>query len=388
MIKDAAYWISFAHTKQIRTAKLNEILKKIYYDEKISISDFFNLEENYWRTTFRLNDEEIQSLIESKSELTNNSFLAEDLFNQGFNMIPIISEDYPERLKSNLSLKDKLSCPPLLYIKGDKQIFTEKAIAIVGSREASAKALEFTDNIARIATKEFKVIVSGFAKGVDKQALESALKYTGRSIIVLPQGITTFSSGFKKYYKQIVDGDVLVLSTFHPKAPWSVELAMARNPIIYALADEIYIAETSEKGGTWAGAIDGLRRKRIIYVRKPETDESNANNLLIEKGAIPVNIEGELLSSNITPKYNFNSIPKQEMLVRENPNNLEQKIYSILNGNLVSASEIIKKINSDWSVHKMTNYLKTLEFVEIRKKDKLYFTVKNSIKEDTLFDMT
>jgi predicted Rossmann fold nucleotide-binding protein DprA/Smf involved in DNA uptake len=39
----------------------------------------------------------------------------------------------------------------------------------------------------------------------------------------------------------------LVLSTFHPKAVWSVGLAMARNPIIYGLADEIFVAESREK---------------------------------------------------------------------------------------------------------------------------------------------
>jgi predicted Rossmann fold nucleotide-binding protein DprA/Smf involved in DNA uptake len=266
MIKDAAYWISLAHTKNFWNYQMNKLINKIYFDKKISIKDFFELSDFDWKSDFGLKDEEVQNLKESKLELANNAFLAEDLFNQGYELITIVSENYPERLKINLTSKDKIGAAPLLYIRGDKQIFSEKAVAIVGSREASEKALLFTDNVAMIASKEFKVVVSGFAKGVDKQALESALKYSGRSIIVLPQGITTFTSGIKKYYKQIVEGNVLVLSVFHPKAPWSVEFAMARNPIIYALADEIYIAEASEKGGTWAGAIDGLRRGRKIFV--------------------------------------------------------------------------------------------------------------------------
>jgi DNA processing protein len=179
-----------------------------------------------------------------------------------------------------------------LYIKGNKQILHEKSIAIVGSRAAEETSLKFTDNIAKLASNDFKVVVSGFAKGVDKQALDSAIKYKGQSIIVLPQGITTFSSGFKTYYKQIVDGDVLALSTFHPKAVWSAGLAMARNPIIYGLADEIYVAESSEKGGTWSGVIDGLRKGRKIFVRQTESYEKNANSLLIQKGAIAVNYNG------------------------------------------------------------------------------------------------
>jgi predicted Rossmann fold nucleotide-binding protein DprA/Smf involved in DNA uptake len=81
---------------------------------------------------------------------------------------------------------------------------------------------------------------------------------------------------------------VLVLSTFHPNARWTAGLAMARNPIIYGLADEIYMADCQEKGGTWSGAADGIRKGRTIFVRTLAPGEKSALKLLIEKGAIPV----------------------------------------------------------------------------------------------------
>jgi DNA protecting protein DprA len=190
-------------------------------------------------------------------------------------------------LKNNL--KTKYS-PPVLYTKGNDRLLNERAVAVVGSRQASPFSLEFADRIADKVVKEDSVIVSGFAQGVDKQALDSTLGHHGRSIIVLPQGIMTFSSGLKQYYQHIWEGDVLVLSTFLPKARWSTALAMARNPIIYGLAEEIYVAECQEKGGTWAGAIDGLRKGRTIYVRRPDPSESNANELLIARGAIEVEL--------------------------------------------------------------------------------------------------
>jgi len=59
------------------------------------------------------------------------------------------------------------------------------------------------------------------------------------------------------------------LSTFFPKVSWKAELAMARTPVIYGHASEIYVAESSDKGGTWSGAIDGLRGKWRIFVRNP-----------------------------------------------------------------------------------------------------------------------
>ena len=209
----------------------------------------------------------------------------------------------------------KYNSPLVLYTKGNKQILQEKSIAIVGSRNANENSLIFTDNVAKKASAEYKVVVSGFAKGVDKQALDSAIKYNGQSIIVLPQGITTFGSGMKKYYKQIVEGDVLVLSTFHPKSPWSVELAMARNSIIYGLASEIYAAQSDEKGGTWSGVCDGLKKKRDVFVRVPEKNEKCANLLLIEKGATPVDIEGKQIQLKIQK-------PKSQSEIKEDIINL------------------------------------------------------------------
>jgi len=50
----------------------------------------------------------------------------------------------------------------------------------------------------------------------------------------------------------------LVFSTFHSKAVWSAGLEV----------------------------MEGLRKGRKIYVRKPEPNENNANYLLIQKGAI------------------------------------------------------------------------------------------------------
>ena len=93
----------------------------------------------------------------------------------------------------------------------------------------------------------------------------------------------------------------LVLSVFPPKAGWSKDLAMARNPIIYGLAKEIYVAESKPsknrqgketKGGTYAGVIDGLKKGRKIYVRKPEMLERNDNLILIQNGAIAVDKNG------------------------------------------------------------------------------------------------
>lgn len=382
MMKEAAYWIALAHLPRWGHLKINSLIIKFFHENKVSVEDFFQLSEIKWKEVYQLDEKQISDLKQAKSELASNAFLAESFLSQGFEIIPIISPEYSKTLKANLKATH---APAVLYIKGNKKILEEKSIAIVGSRDASQIALRFTDNIAKLASKDFKVVVSGFAKGVDKQALDSAINYKGQSIIVLPQGIMTFGSGFKNYYKQIIDGDVLVMSTFFPKAPWKVELAMARNPIIYGLADEIYVAESSEKGGTWSGVVDGLRKGRKIFVRKPELNEKNANHILIQKGALPIDFNGKELT-----KIYDSSIVGTESMVEEpdETESLESKIRSAFNGKPLTSKVLLAKLNLNWTQQKMNSYLKKLDFIEVVKEKKTNFYKLKGAKEtkqSTLF---
>lgn len=379
--EEATYWITLAHLPKWGHLKINNLIIKFFHENKISIEEFFQLHESIWREQYQLDEKQVSDLKQAKSELASIAFLAESFFSQGFDLIPITSPDYSKILKSHLKVAH---APAVLYVKGNKRLLEEKSVAIVGSREASENALKFTDNIAQLASKEFKVVVSGFAKGVDKQALDSAISYKGKSIIVLPQGIMSFGSGFKNYYKPIIDGDVLVLSTFFPKAPWKAELAMARNPIIYGLADEIYVAESAEKGGTWSGVVDGLRKGRKIYVRKSESNERNANNLLIQQGAIPVDFNGiELTQLNNLDNEEQPSIDHEQTA----PESLDVKIRTVFNGKPLTAKELLTKLNLSWTSQKLNSYLKKLDFIEIiKEKNVNLYQLKgeSNIKQTTL----
>jgi len=377
------YWIALAHLPKWKNERVNKLIIEILHNRKLTLEDFFNYPIDKL-IDFGLNEKEISDIKKSKEDLPNISFLTEDLISQGFDILTINSDDYSKTLKNNLKVKYS---PPLLYVKGNKGILKEQSVAIVGSRNAEDISLEFTDNIAKIASEKFKVVVSGFAKGVDKQALDSAIKFNGQSIIVLPQGILTYSSGIKKYYKQITDENVLILSIFHPKAVWKVGLAMARNPIIYGLADEIYVAQSSDKGGTWSGVLDGLRKGRKIYVRKPELNELNANSLLIEKGGIPVDMKGEtLIKESIVsePKEIVFEIGEKEEKISED--NTETKIYLEISRRPLTAKQIISSLNLDWSLQKLIKYLKSNKEIETIKGKPLKFKAKVEKENPTLFD--
>ena len=362
MENELTYWVALAHTPTIWTKRKNEIIVYCFNHGK-TIADFFE-SENF--LGMELKQEEHNLLMQTKNELANYAFLVEELLNQGYSIIPITSNEYSQTLKTNL----KYNAPIILYTKGNKQILQEKAIAIVGSRNANDRSLQFTDNVAKKASSEYKVVVSGFAKGVDKQALDSALNYKGQSIIVLPQGITTFASGMKKYYRQIIEGDVLVLSVFHPKSPWSVDLAMARNSIIYGLASEIYAAQSDDKGGTWSGVTDGLKKGRIVYVRMPEKNEKCANMTLINMGAEAVDMDGNLIHQKA--EYELFGV-ESSVMAESAPsyNTLDERIVELLNNGEYTAKQIIETLHlSDYNSQRLSQRLSKLDGIQINKKGK------------------
>ena len=362
MNQELTYWVALAHTPKMWTTRKNEVLVYCFKQNK-TIVDFFSSDSFLG---MELKSQEIELLNQTKAELANYAFMVEELLDQGYKIIPVTSKEYSPTLKSNL----KYNSPIVLYTKGNKQILQEKSIAIVGSRNANENSLIFTDNVAKKASLEYKVVVSGFAKGVDKQALDSALAHKGQSIIVLPQGITTFSSGMKKYYKQIIEGDVLVLSTFHPKLPWSVDLAMARNSIIYGLASEIYAAQSDDKGGTWSGVTEGLKKGRKVYVRVPEKNEKCANQTLISMGAAPVDMEGNVIQ---TDYLLLREEVTENMLASESSpsDNIEDRIYDLLSKGTFSSKQIIDGLNlPDFSVQKMTSILSKMKNISKTKEGK------------------
>ena len=167
------YWIAIAHLPRWRTERVNRLIVEIIHNRKISLKDFFALSAKDWQIDFEITDAETIALSEVKSELPNHAFLVEDLLKQGFQIIPINEKAYSPVLKKNLGIK---FAPPLLYVKGNTKLLHEPSVAIVGSRNASQKAMEFADRVAQKCTYQYRSVVSGFAKAVDKQALDSTIK--------------------------------------------------------------------------------------------------------------------------------------------------------------------------------------------------------------------
>ncbi len=187
---------------------------------------------------------------------------------------------YPRRLKKKLGQ----SAPPLLYGAGETSLLDAGGLAVVGSRNASEAALEFTREVARTCARDGLGMVSGGAKGVDVAAMQSAGEAGGVVIGVLAADLLRASVN-RQNRMGIQSGQLVLISPFNPEAGFNAGNAMARNRYIYALADYALVVDSAEgEGGTWAGATENLRHAWTpLYVRIP--GESPGNAALVAKGA-------------------------------------------------------------------------------------------------------
>lgn len=364
--EDRALWIALAHLPDWRTERINRLIEQILDERRLSFFEFFELDPSDWENSFGLSSKECTDLSQAKAALPESTLLAEDLMKQGFDIVSIRSKEYSKLLKKNLKRKH---CPPLLYTKGNKRLLQESTVGIVGSEKVSEAALEFAEAVARKSCRDKRVVVSGFSRGVDQAALDAALRYQGRSIIVLAQGIKTFSVGFKEYQAQIIDGDLLIVSPFFPKLAPGPGPAMAGNGCIYGLSEEIYVAESNTQGGiTWSGALEGIRNGRRVYVRKPRPGEENSNNLLIAKGAIPADEEGNPLPFQSEDR----SEPLKQLHFNDLKDSFEFGIRRFLSGlrDPVSAREIKEQLKLAIPTNRLVRMLKGAESIETVKREK------------------
>jgi predicted Rossmann fold nucleotide-binding protein DprA/Smf involved in DNA uptake len=200
--------------------------------------------------------------------------------NQGIWVMSRSDMDYPRLFKDRL----KKNAPPLLFGAGRKEILCRGGLAVIGSRNADERALQFSRAIGQRCALEDIQVISGGAKGVDQEAMLAALAQGGKVIGILANnlGRATVSG---KYRQALRDGRLALISACSPEARFQIGNAMARNKLIYALADYALVVCTElEKGGTWAGALENLKHNWVPLVVRDGAEISAGNKRLIKEG--------------------------------------------------------------------------------------------------------
>jgi DNA processing protein len=167
------------------------------------------------------------------------------------------SSDFPTSLATLTDL------PPVLWYQGQLAVAEAPAIAIVGSRAASAVAIETASRLAADVAAAGITVVSGLARGVDSAAHRGALR-TGRTIAVLGSGLDRVYPAEHLELAKEIAREGLVASEFPPGTPPLPHHFPMRNRVISGLSAGVVVIEASEHSGSLITASCALEQGREV----------------------------------------------------------------------------------------------------------------------------
>lgn len=240
-----------------------------------SVRDIGNLTEH-------LNPPEVEAALRD----------ARALLDRGVDVVYAHEPSYPSRL---LSLR---KAPPILFYWGNSDLFDVPAVGMCGSRHASDSGLRAARACGRVVASLGLTIVSGYAKGVDTETHLAALETGGKTVIVLAEGISHFRQKRSFVATGLPEERVLVISQFAPSQSWNVGSAMARNAVIFGLAQVLIVIEAGETGGTLNAGLQALANNRPVLALDFKTVSTPpGNEILFGRGATRVRSLSELEES-------------------------------------------------------------------------------------------
>ena len=197
-------------------------------------------------------------------------------------------------------LRELPDAPALLYAAGDASLLRAPCVAIVGSRDASSAAIDFTAAVAEELSAAGVTVVSGLAYGVDGYAHHAALGGPGRTIAVLPGGVDLpFPSGHRDLYLDVVEHG-LAASEMPPGWVPGPGAFPVRNRLISGLCLGVLVAEASRaRSGSLITARLAAEQGRNVYAPSPNALRApcrEGTKKLLLDGARPVSGAADILA--------------------------------------------------------------------------------------------
>lgn len=275
------YWIWLSLIKglgAIKKKKLLEIYKTPENIYKLDKDELLKIEGIGEKLADKMLNENVRASVSKHIEYMQKNKI---------DIININVESYPQQLKKIYD------APISLYIKGNKEILNNKALAIVGCREASDYGKKAAKYFAyNLAQNKFN-IVSGLAKGVDSYAHVGSLcvenkESCGKTIAVVGNGLDTiYPSENRKLADKIIESGGAIISEYPLGTKPDKMNFPARNRIISGISDGVIVVEAKERSGTLITVDFALEQGRDVFVVPGNINSINSvgTNDLIKQGA-------------------------------------------------------------------------------------------------------
>lgn len=197
------------------------------------------------------------------------------------------------------ALLREIADPPLaLFVRGNPDVLSGPALAIVGSRNATPQGVQDAGAFASALASNGYVIASGMASGIDAAAHRGALRAAGRTIAVWGTGPDiAYPASNRALAEQIELGGAIV-SEFAPGTPPAPGNFPKRNRIISGLSRGVLVVEAAERSGSLITARFALDQNREVFAipGSIHSPHSKGCHRLIREGAALVESSNDILA--------------------------------------------------------------------------------------------
>lgn len=225
----------------------------------------------------------------------------------GASLVAIGERDYP----SLLTHMD--NAPPLVTLRGDPAVFDLPAVAIVGSRNASAAGTRMAETLSAGLSKAGYSVVSGLARGIDRAAHQAALD--GGTIAVMAGGIDRpYPAENEALFHKIPDrGGALITEMPFGWAPRAKDFPR-RNRLIAGLGLGLVVVEAAKRSGSLISARLAGEMGRIVMAvpGSPLDPRAAGTNGLIKQGATMVTDVSDVIGE-VAPLSGRDAIDKDQL---------------------------------------------------------------------------
>jgi DNA processing protein len=174
-------------------------------------------------------------------------------------VVTLADDAYPRAL---LEIADP---PSVLYVCGRVELLRRPALAVVGSRNASAQGERNAENFARALSDAGLTIVSGLALGIDAGAHRGGLAGASATIAVLGTGIDVLYPRRNGELAKEIAARGLLLSEFPLGTPPAAQNFPRRNRLISGLAQGCLVVEAALASGSLITARAAAEQGREVF---------------------------------------------------------------------------------------------------------------------------
>lgn len=245
---------------------------------------------------------------------------------------------YPSRLRF-------LRRPPASLTLRGGPVEAAHAIAIVGSRSATAEAATFAHTLAGALARAGAVVVSGGAMGIDAAAHRGALDAEGRTWAVAGTGCKhCFPPEHASLFETIARGPGAMLWPFSPGCAARSGAFVLRNRVLVALSDAVVVAQAGLLSGALraAGCARALRKPLWVVPAPPWLDGFEGSRMLLDQGALPLtSIDAFFHAIGISPGDTAPAPETTPGFVPEDPIQIE--VLRCISGVSLHVDEIVSR---------------------------------------------